>query len=224
MQPYFFPYIGYYQLVYEVEKFVFLDNVNFIKKGYINRNSILLNGQRFQFSLPVTSVSQNRPIHLHDYTGSFSNFIKVLEQGYKNSPYFSVAMPIIESVILDQDINVARKNAKSVAVVFEYLGVHRDFSYASQIPIAEDCKSQSRIIELCKAMYIDKYRNSIGGRELYERAAFAEKGIEIKFLQNNSKPYQQKETEFVSNLSVIDVLMYRDKESILSMLQEYILV
>lgn len=224
MQPYFFPYIGYYQLAYEVEKFVFLDDVNYIKKGYINRNSILLNGARHEFSVPVSKISQNRTINCHEYTGDFSGFLKLIGQNYKKAPYFDAVMPVIEEVALDLDNNVARKNAKSVKMVFEYLDVSRDFCFSSDMRLQEIHKGQDRILALCNEIGIRKYRNAIGGQNLYAQEEFSSAGIELKFIQSNIRPYSQGKHEFVSHLSIIDVLMHCDKENIVSMLSEYSLV
>lgn len=224
MQPYFFPYIGYYQLAYEVEKFVFLDDVNFIKKGYINRNSILLQGERHDFSIPVSKVSQNRTIHSHDYTGDFSKFLTLIAQAYKRAPNFSQVMPLIESVVLDNNNNVAKKNAKSLTAVFSYLGIEREYIFSSDISLESEKKGQDRILALCEKLNIDHYRNAIGGQQLYDAAIFNELGINIKFIQSRVSPYSQNGAPFVSHLSIIDVLMHCSKDEVIQSLVDYSLV
>lgn len=224
MQPYFFPYIGYYQLAYEVEKFVFLDDVTFIKQGYINRNSILLNGKRHEFSIPVSKISSFRTIHDHLYLGEYSKFLKLIEQAYRKAPFYSTVMPILESVVLDSDNNVSRKNANSIIAVFDYLGIKRNFLFSSEVGCEIDLKGQDRVLVLCKTLEIKKYRNSIGGQSLYSQEVFSESGIELKFIQSDIKPYLQGKHEFISHLSIIDVLMYCDKQSIKKMLEAYELV
>jgi len=224
MQPYFFPYIGYYQLAYEVEKFIFLDDVNFIKKGFINSNSILLQGKRHDFSIPVLKVSQNRHISDHFYAGEFGSFLKTLESGYKKAPFFLDVWPMVEAVITDADNNVAAKNALSVTSVFSYLGLERNFEFSSRTRFAEPFKGQDRIIALCDELKIDRYRNSIGGRQLYSHDAFANKGIELKFIQSRCEEYPQPSTGFVKNLSIIDALMNISKSDLKAMLCQYELV
>lgn len=224
MQPYFFPYIGYYQLAYEVEKFIFLDDVNFIKKGFINSNSILLQGKRHDFSIPVLKVSQNRHISDHFYAGEFGSFLKTLESGYKKAPFFLDVWPMVEAVITDANNNVAAKNALSVTSVFSYLGLERNFEFSSRTRFAEPFKGQDRIIALCDELKIDRYRNSIGGRHLYSHDAFASRGIELNFIQSESVRYVQKSPEFVPNLSIIDVLMHCDKPRVVELLGMYELV
>lgn len=224
MQPYFFPYIGYYQLVYEVEKFLFLDDVTFIKQGYINRNSILLNGRRHDFSIPVSKISSYKLIKDHEYLDDKSKFLKLIEQAYKKYSLFSEVMPVIESVVKDEDNNVSKKNAKSITAVFEYLKIKRDFSYTSCINNQEKLKGQDKIISLCEKLKINKYRNSIGGQSLYSQDFFNSQGIELKFIKSNVKNYPQENNNFISNLSMIDVLMHCSKKEIINMLGMYELV
>lgn len=224
MQPYFFPYIGYYQLAYEAEKFVFLDDVNFIKKGYINRNAILLQGRRHDFSVPVTKISQNRHINDHNYTGNFSQFLSLIEQVYKKSPFFADVFPIVQSVALNPDQNVARKNANSIACVFSYLGIERDFIFSSDMDLNVEYKSQDRILALCQKVGINCYRNAIGGQALYDKKIFAEKSIDLKFIETKIQSYQQVSANFVPYLSIIDVLMHCDKRAVSHLLTEYSLV
>lgn len=221
MQPYFFPYIGYYQLAYEVEKFVFLDDVNFIKKGYINRNAILLQGQRHEFSVPVSKISQNRPINDHYYTGDFEQFLSLTEQAYKKAPFFADIFPLIQSVALDAEQNVARKNAKSITSVFSYLGTERVFGFSSQYQLSSEQKGQERILTLCQKIGIDRYRNAIGGQALYDKHHFAEKSIDLKFIETKARPYQQASAGFTPHLSMIDILMHCDKQTTYHLLTEY---
>jgi hypothetical protein len=224
MQPYFFPYIGYYQLVYEVKKFIFLDNVNYIKKGFINRNSILLNGARYDFAIPVLKVSQNRTINQHEYAGDFNVFLNSIKHGYKKARNFEVAMSLIESVVSDRDNNVARKNARSVMQVFDYLGILRNFSFSSTDEMDEALKGSDRILAISGKHGIDQYRNAIGGQNLYNHEEFKAAGIELKFIKSKILPYPQGNHEFIPGLSMIDLLMNCDKEHIVSMLSEYTLV
>lgn len=224
MQPYLFPYIGYYQLAYEVENFIFLDDVNFIKKGYVNRNSILLNGVAHEFSIPVERISQFRSINEHLYLGEYSKFIKMLEYGYKKAPYYQEAIGIIDAVMCCGDNNVAVKNSMSIMAVFKYLNIERKFSFSSSIGNDTCLKGQERILNLCERFGIKRYRNSIGGQDLYDKKEFERNGVELFFLKSHSVPYRQGKHDFVPNLSMIDMLMYCDKEVIRGQLLNYALV
>ncbi|ODU52193.1 MAG: hypothetical protein ABS98_04695 [Lysobacteraceae bacterium SCN 69-48] len=224
MQPYFFPYIGYYQLAYEAEKFVFLDDVSFIKQGYINRNSVLLGMKSHRFSLPVRDASSYRAINEHVYVSDYRKFLKLLEQAYSRAPYYRDAMPVVEQVLLSGDECVSRKNAASITSVFDYLGLSRSFAFSSDDAFASGLKGQDRVLALCREYGIDQYRNSIGGRALYSHEAFAGWGVELKFIRSGSVRYRQHADDFVANLSIIDALMYIDRASIKDALSNYELI
>ncbi len=221
MQPYFFPYIGYYQLAYEVEKFVFFDDVNYIKKGYINRNSILMNGVLHQFTIPVVGVSQNKKINEHFYVGDFSQFLEKIIVAYRGAPCFNDVFPMIQEAALSGSLNVAEKNAASIKLVFDYLDLDRNFSFSSGEKSESLLKGQARIISLCKKLNVDEYRNAIGGSDLYSHEEFNKEGINLKFIRTNLKPYTQNMDGFVPNLSMIDILMWCQKEEVIAKLQEY---
>lgn len=224
MQPYFFPYIGYYQLAYEVDRYVFLDDVTFIKQGYINRNSIILQGRRHDFSIPVLNISSYRNINDHEYSGDFSKLLKLIESSYRKAPFFSLVMPLVEEVVRDPDNNVARKNAKSLTAVFSYLGLEREYLFSSDVALDRGLKGQDRILALCHKLGVDRYRNAIGGQGLYDADAFTASEIELKFIKTNIRPYSQSKGDFVPHLSIIDILMYCDKPSVLGQISDYFLV
>jgi hypothetical protein len=223
MQPYFFPYIGYYQLTASVDEFVFYDDANFIKQGYVNRNAILLNRQRFDFSLPVASVSSFRTIAQHDYVGKFEVFLKQLRSAYVKAPYFDAVYPLVEAVVTDQDLCVARKNGRSITAVFDYLGIAKSFSFSSELTIADDCRSEARVIEVCRLKGADRYHNSIGGKSLYSAAHFKAAGIDLKFTRPVPSEYAQGSAKFVPYLSMIDPLMWCPPEQVADMLNSWVL-
>jgi hypothetical protein len=221
MQPYFFPYVGYYQLACSVDEFVFFDDVNFIKKGYINRNAILLNGDRFDFSVPVSAVSQNRKISEHSYVGDFKNFLKQIQNSYKKAPFFSQVYGLIEQVVVDADLSVPTKNSKSIKAVFEYLGTGPKFSFASELEVPDEFRAQDRIIEICKKKRATEYHNSAGGRALYDSDVFRSNGIELRFVESRPVSYSQGAGNFVPYLSMIDVLMWNEKSRIVEILEGF---
>jgi hypothetical protein len=221
MQPYVFPYIGYYQLAFSVDEFVFYDDANFIKQGFINRNAILLNCARFDFSLPVASISSFRTIAQHNYTGRFEVFLKQIRSAYAKAPFFEAVYPIIEGVINDQDLGVARKNAQSITAVFDYLKVPRVFSFASDLTVADDCRAEDRVIEVCRQKKATHYHNSIGGKSLYSTEHFQAAGIELRFTKPLLPPYAQGSADFVPYLSMIDTLMWCSPSHVLDLLGIY---
>jgi len=221
MQPYLFPYLGYFQLGSGVDHFVFLDDVAFIKKGFINRNRILLDGQPFAFSIPVGRISQNRRINEHYFTGEFDTFLTQLRHAYSKAPFFEPVFTLVESVCLAPEQNVAQKNVASIQAVFDYLQLPFSCSLASSLP-NEGVGGQQRILDLCRHFSADTYHNAAGGQALYDNEDFATCGVRLRFLQNHFPVYAQcGGGAFVPGLSIIDVLMNNAPEQVLVMLRDY---
>lgn len=208
MQPYFFPYVGTYQLAQAVDEFAFFDDVNFIKKGYIHRNAVLLDGQAHPFTIPVRDASQNRHIGDHHYTGDWQPFLSLLHRAYRRAPQFDAAYALVESVVKDADDNVARKNALSFVRVFEYLGRNKTWSAASAHAVPAEIRGPRRILALCRALGASVYVNASGGRTLYAPEDFEREGIALRFLSSQPDAYPQAGSGFVPNLSMIDLLMH----------------
>jgi len=218
MQPYFFPYLGTYQLAAAVDEFVFFDDVAFIKKGYIHRNALLLDGSAHPFSIPVRNASQNRTIREHEYAGDWRGFLALVSAAYRKAPRFDAAMPLVEAIAMDPDENVARKNALTLQRVFEYLGIDKRWSFSSQTP-APALRGQDRILDLCRHRGATTYVNAAGGREFYSAAAFEAAGIALRFLRTLPHAYPQRGTDgFIANLSMIDLLMHCAPEEIAALL------
>lgn len=224
MQPYFFPYVGTYQLAAAVDEFVFLDDAAFMKKSYLNRNSILLDGAAHRFSVPVAQASQNRAINAHSFTGDWSPLKRLLHNAYGRAPQASRVLPLIDTVLDDPDENLARKNARSMQAVFEYLGGGPRWTLASQRPSPDPaCRGQSRILHLCQAHGAEVYVNPPGGRALYDAARFAEQGVQLRFLAPQALPYVQAAPAFVPWLSIIDLLMHLPPDEVRERLATYTL-
>ena len=227
MQPYFFPYIGYWQLMNAVDKYVIFDDVNYINKGWINRNRILVNGQPNFFNIPLIGASQNKLINEIEINKNDKGYLKTLrtiEMAYKRAPFFTEVFELFESVIQYDENNLAKYLKNSIEVVSKYLSIDTEFLLSSEIE--KDCtlKGQEKILEICKKLGGTEYYNSIGGQELYDKENFKNQNIELWFLKTNEICYKQFENEFHSNLSIIDVMMFNSKGDIQKMLQEYELV
>ncbi len=215
MQPYFFPYVGYYQLAASVNRFIFLDDVNYIKKGYINRNSILLNGEKFQYSIPVRKVSQNRTINNHFYTGNFSLFLQQIVSAYRKAPCFEEVYQIIEQICCDGELNVGTKNALSINRILEYLSISVPTTASSKLGLAAELHGERRIIAICSAVEATEYVNPVGGANLYSLRNFLNRGIKLTIKHPDIQPYRQTRSGFMSHLSIIDLLMSQGRNSAL---------
>ena len=220
MQPYLFPYLGYFQLARSVDHFVFLDDVAYIKKGFINRNRILLGGQPFTFSIAVERASQNRKIDEHRFSGAFDTFFQQLRHAYHRAPFFHEVLALVEAVGRTPERNVARKNAAAVRAVFDYLQLPFSSQFASSLP-RTGARGEQRILDLCQYLGADTYHNAVGGQMLYDNRRFASQGVRLRFLCNRFAAYEQGVGVFVPGLSIIDVLMHNERERVCEMLRDF---
>ena len=221
MQPYFFPYLGYFQLINSVEKFVILDNVNYIKRGFVNRNYILLNNQPHLITLPIDNASQNRPINQHQHLRKVDKIFKTISNSYRKAPYFKPVIELIEACLYEPEVKLEKYLSHQLKSISEYLEIPTSFAYASDFNVAEQSKGQSRIIDICHATQATDYINAAGGIEIYDRALFAEHDLNIHFINTKAYQYQQFNGEFVNNLSIIDVLMFNSKSQVQTLLTKY---
>jgi hypothetical protein len=224
MQPYLFPYIGYFQLLNAADKFVILDDVNFIKKGWINRNKILVNNEPAYFTIPLVKSSQNKLIK--DIAISYENnwqekFLKTIERSYSKAPFFEVAYNLISKIILRDENKISDLIYFSLMDIKEYLCLKTDIVKSSGVYNNSEFKGEERIIDICLKENSEYYVNPIGGIELYSKNSFSEKGICLNFIKTNKIEYQQFGNEFFDSLSIIDVLMFNHKEKVLEFLNEY---
>jgi hypothetical protein len=227
MQPYIFPYIGYFQLINVVDKFVIYDDVNFINKGWINRNRILNNGKDNLFTIPLKEASQNKLINEIDINWDIawkSKFLKTLEQCYKKAPFYSEILPIIEQTLSIDNEPVSKVIEHNLKLICDYLGIKTEIVSSSVIYQNTHLKAQERILDICLQEKVSQYINPIGGLELYDKDFFETKGVQLNFVKSNPIEYPQFKNEFVPWLSMIDVLMFNSKEKIKEFLDNYELI
>lgn len=227
MQPYFYPYFGYWQLINAVDTFVILDDVNFIMRGWINRNNILLNNKAYLFSLPLDKPSQNKLINETKLNLSIKdreNFLKTIQLAYKKAPFYNNFYPILESVILFEDEDIVKFIYNSLIKTSDYINIGTKFILSSTIKEKNDLKAEAKIIDICKSTQTSTYINPIGGVSLYNKDTFEQNGIKLKFIQSNKIEYKQFYNEFVPNLSMIDVMMFNSVEQIKIILERYELI
>ncbi|MDX4071373.1 WbqC family protein [Aliarcobacter skirrowii] len=224
MQPYLFPYIGYWQLINAVDTFVIYDDVNFIKQGYINRNSILTNGKSQQFTLELIGASSNKLINEISVGNNKNKVLKTIKQNYSKAPYYNEIIIIIEEILNNEEKNLAKFIGFSLMKISNYLGINTKFMFSSDIEKYNDLKAQEKVLEICKILQANKYINAIGGQELYSKEIFRENKIELNFLKTKLLEYKQFNYEFVAYLSIIDVLMFNDKEKVKHYLNDFELI
>ncbi len=216
MQPYFFPYIGYFQLIAAVDTFVVYDNIKYTKRGWINRNRMLQNGKDVMFSLPLKKDSDFLDVCERELASDF-NRDKLLNQikgAYRKAPYFDQTFSLIEGIVRHDDSNLFRFLHNSIVKTCEHLSITSTIKISSQIPIDHSLKNQDKVLALCEAVGADTYVNAIGGVELYSKEIFRERGIDLKFIKSKPFEYAQFDNEFVPWLSIIDLMMFNSLDSI----------
>ena len=224
MQPKFLPYIGYWQLVNAVDTFIIFDDVNFVKKAYINHNAILAEGKSQQFSLELIGASQNKLINEINVGSNSKKLLKTIELNYKKTPYFETVFPILEDVCNQLEKNLAKFIGYSLKKISNYLEIDTQFVYSSDIDKNNNLKAQDKVIDICQKFNAKYYINAGGGKKLYDKKQFLAKNINLNFLDTNLIKYKQSKNKFITHLSIIDVMMYNNKIEINNILKNYRLI
>ena len=228
MQPYFFPYIGYFQLMNAVDEFVVYDNIQYTKRGWINRNRILVNGQDNFISLTIKKDSDY--LNVVDRTLSESwqqdrkKMVNRIVESYRKAPYFNEVIGLLEKCILFEETNLFDFIFHSLFEVKNFLGIPTKLVVSSEVNIDHNLKSAQKVKAICKALNASVYINPIGGLDLYNQNDFQMSELKLQFLKSNPLQYKQFSHEFVPWLSIIDVLMFNSREEVHSnLIKEYTL-
>ncbi len=221
MQPYFFPYLGYFQLAAAADTLVFFDDVQYIRRGYINRNSVLLNGKKLPFSIPVKKAPREHSIlevelHQREYPRWRQKWLAQLKSAYAKTPCYQSVCELVESVTdlmpdgetADSPPGIAELAEASVTSTLDYLGIGTQTLRSSDLDYDRDGDGQAKVLSIASQLTADTYLNPPGGRELYDVRAFTEANLELAFLQPVLEPYDQGTGEFTGSLSILD-LMFR---------------
>ena len=221
MQPYFLPYIGYWQLINLVDQFVIYDDVDFIKGGYINRNSLLVNKSNFLFTLSLKKSSTNKKIN-EIFLGDINfKILKTIKQSYKKAPFFNDVFPLIEDIFCYEEKNLALFISYSLKKMSKFLNIDTDFIFSSSLNYNKESSAENKVINICKILNSNNYVNSYGGLFLYNKENFIKQNIVLSFLKTNKYSYRQFKNPFVSNLSIIDIIMFNDIIDTTKLLNNY---
>lgn len=218
MQPYFFPYIGYFQLIHAVDEFIIYDNIEYTKKGWINRNRILVNGQDAYITLPLKKDSDYLDIRDRFLAGDWprerQSMLNKIKGSYRKAPYFDRVYPLIEKCLLFDETNLFQFIFNSLRVVNEYLQITTPVVVSSTISIDHELKAEKKVVALCKARDATEYINPIGGTKLYNKDDFRCNGLDLYFIKSSDIVYKQFDHDFVPWLSIIDVIMFNTRDEI----------
>lgn len=228
MQPYFLPYIGYFQLINAVDEFVIYDNIEFTKKGWINRNRILVNGTDALISLPLKKDSDY--LHVKErFLASTWEFerkkmLNRITESYRKAAFFRETFEVLEEFMMYEDRNLFNFILHSVKTIINHLNIKTELIISSTIPIDHQLKSDEKVMAICKQREADIYINPIGGLSLYNKKIFNGNKLELQFQKANNITYTQFNNEFVPWLSIIDIMMFNSPEEINIMLNQFELV
>ncbi len=225
MQPYFMPYIGYFQCMAAVDTYVVYDDVQYIKGGWVSRNNLLIGGEKKMFTIILKGASPNKLFNEIEIRDNFKKFENMLQCNYSKAPFFSEIMPLLHSIFTYGDKNLGRFLWNSYRKLFEYLEINTNIVLSSEIE--KDCslKGKEKVLNICHSLGADTYYNAIGGQELYDKEEFKQNGVDLYFVKTNDIKYRQfKDDAFEPNLSIIDVLMFNGKEGTKELLNEFTLV
>ena len=224
MQPYFFPYLGYFQLIHAVDKLVVYDDVNFIKQGWINRNFILVDCQPLRITVPLSKASSFKTIAettLSPDPAWRGKLLKTLSHAYAKAPHFEPVFALVNKVVQQHADSVAELALGSIHAVSEYLGLNTKIQSSARHYGNRHLKGEARVLDICRREGASAYHNLPGGQALYDPATFTAAGIDLRFIKPVEPRYRQFACTFVPHLSVLDVLMFNDRESTHSFLANY---
>ncbi len=224
-QPYFFPYIGYFQLINAVDEFIVFDNVQYSKKGFINRNRILSNDSDRIITLPIKKESGFLDVVEREIAQSWFKekykLLNLLIRSYQKAPYYEECIGVIKECVTQDETNLFKFIYNTLRKLCDYLEIDTKILVSSTIPADHTLKAQDRILDICKVRKATIYINAIGGIDLYDKTIFKENEIDLFFIKSKSIEYKQFNNDFKPWLSIIDVMMFNSKEQITKYLNFY---
>lgn len=224
MQPYFMPYLGYWQLMAAVDKYVVYDDVNYIKGGWVSRNNILLNGQKYMFTIILKGASPNKLFNEVEIGDDFRKFRKTLESAYKKAPYYTETMALLEQIFTYEQKDLGHWMLHQFQCVLDYLDIDTELILSSTVEKNNELRAKDKVKHICHLLGADTYYNAIGGQELYDKDDFKADGLNLYFVKTDLVPYTQGKNDFVPGLSMIDILMHNSMEEVKKLLKDFTLV
>jgi hypothetical protein len=215
MQPYIFPYLGYFSLLKNVDSFIFLDDVSYINKGWINRNRINTQNGVSYFVIPLNSASQNKKINEIEVVSEKKwrdKLLKTIEYSYSKAPFYKKTLEIFEKIILSSELYISEVAKNSILEISRYLQLRCEFINSSSIFNNSHLKGEDRILDICKQIKCSNYYNLPGGKDLYHIELFLEQGVELNFINPIAYEYNVSPLIYQPNLSIVDVLMFNSPE------------
>lgn len=230
MQPYFFPYIGYFQLIHACDRFILFDDVQYIRHGWINRNRILKPGEGFQYiTMPLAAHSRNtliRDIQLTEAEKSKDKILRQIEHYKKTAPYYKTVHALMVDCFAEAQLSVTGMNARCLKLVCDYIGLDFTLEISSQMNFdySQVQDAGDWALRMCQQLQVTEYINPAGGMELFDKERFEKHNIRLRFLRSGLRSYSQRREYFEPGLSIVDVMMFNDPAAIRNLINDYQLV
>ena len=210
MQPYFIPYIGYFQLLGHCDAFVVYDDIEYTKKGWINRNRLLSSGEPRVVTLPLRRASDFAQVRDREIAPEFepAKMLNLFRHCYGKAPHWEATEPLLHAICEHPDRNLFGFVHHSITTIVRSLQITTEIVVSSTLALAADLRGEDRVLAICAAVGATEYINPIGGLDLYHDQAFADRGIQLRFLRSKLTPYPQFDHPFVEALSIVDVMMF----------------
>lgn len=223
-QPYFFPYLGYWQLINAADRFLVADNLAFMRKGWVKRNFILVSGKPVWFCLKVKDASSFRLIMDTEISdkNDLPHMLKTLEMAYHKAPFFADGIDLVSRIFSFHSAGMLSPFLEnSIREVCGYLGIDTPIGRSSDYPEDFHYRREHSIYYLCGHLGADTYINLPGGQDLYSFDEFRRRGIRLRFIDPVLRPYPQLGEGFVPRLSIIDAIMNNSRDALHAMLSDF---
>lgn len=225
MQPYLFPYLGYFQLIAAADVFVLGDDLQYVRSGWVNRNRILQGDQARLVTFPLKKDRFDLQINQRQLCDYFSEeaerLIHLIAEAYAQAPYFAQVMPLIERLMRFPQQNVALYAENAIREICTFLHIRTPIVRSSELILGHPADKQERVTRMAHTFEADTFMTPQGGSVIYDRDRFARNGIKVRFFRMDGLTYPQFGAPFVANLSIIDVLMFNCIEQVQQMLPRY---
>lgn len=223
MQPYFWPYLGYFQLLHAVDQYVIYDKIKYTKRGWINRNRYLCSGKARYFTIPIAKDADELDICERRVADHFDRrkLKAQIQAAYCKAPYFQEIFPLFCACVDCLEENLFQFLFYSIKTIVSYLEIDTKIIISSELQIGHETRGKEKVLAICHKLHADTYINPVGGKSLYRKQDFMQEGMQLYFLEMKEFTYPQFGETFVENLSILDLLMFCSKKEVIRLLEQY---
>tara|TARA_B100001750_G_scaffold90459_1_gene71504 strand:- start:3014 stop:3721 length:708 start_codon:yes stop_codon:yes gene_type:complete len=219
-QPEYLPWLGFFKKMMNVELFVFLDDVQFRKKGWQNRNRIRINDGTTLLSIPVHTHSYPKinEVTIDNEKNWSMRHKKSILYNYARAPYFGEIKDFIESIFEKKFQYLVDLNTEIIKFIMNELEIKSKIVFSSELEISK--KGSDRVLDICKAVDADHYITGTFWAESNLRVEeFKKSNIDVEFQKFQHPTYKQIHGKFIPEMSIIDLLFNEGRKEAKKILQ-----